>query len=146
MRDPHPRPTPRHGKATRVEFCLTSRKGDAIASLTIRDNALWAKHIDGDPGLVERILALPENSLIVLMIDGQPVNFRKMRDGKDRRPTPGLRPDAASRPYWDAMQRRRGEVVRIELPDAAPDPDLGSLTSLLHEWASTADAEAYDRL
>jgi hypothetical protein len=117
-----------------------------MANLTIRDNALWAKHIVGDERLVDRILALPENAPITLVIDGQPVRFRKMRDGKDHRPTPGLRPDAASRSYWDAMQRRRGEVVRVELPDAKPDPDLGSLSSLMEEWTSPADSEAYDRL
>jgi len=119
-----------------------------MAKLTIRDNALWAKHIEGDERLVQRILALPQNAPITLLIDGQPVAFRKMRDGADGRPTPGLRADPASRQHWAAMQERRGDVVGVEPEESGSDvmPDLESLSALLEEWNSPSDAEAYDRL
>ena len=117
-----------------------------MGHLTIRDNALWVKHIEGDPKLVERILALPQNASVTLLIDAKPVRFLKMRDGADGRPTPGLRPDAAFKSYWDAMQERRGEVVSLEELAAPADPLLASLSTLLSEWNSDEDAEAYDRL
>jgi hypothetical protein len=116
-----------------------------MSYMTVRDNALWAKHIEGDPRVVERILALPQNAPIVLVIDGTPVRFAKMRDGADGRPTPGLRPaDSDGKRFWDALQERRGERVRVEaLPH---DPHLASISALLSEWDSPEDAAAYDRL
>jgi hypothetical protein len=120
-----------------------------MAYMTIRDNALWAKHIDGDPQVAERILRLPQNAPITLLIDATPVRFRKMRDGADGRPTPGLRPaDVGAKRFWDAMQGRRGETVHVDLAErvAANDPQLASLSALLSEWDSPEDAAAYDRL
>jgi hypothetical protein len=119
-----------------------------MSYMTLRDNALWAKHIEGDPQVVERILALPQNAPIVLLIDGTPVRFVKMRNGTDGRPTPGLRPaDSDAKRFWDALQGRRGERVRVALPEAPPhDPHLASISALLSEWDSPEDAAAYDRL
>jgi hypothetical protein len=119
-----------------------------MGMMTIRDNALWAKNVEEDPEIVRRILALPENAAITLIIEGEPVVFRKMRDGSDGRPTNGLRPDAAFKPFWDRMQSRRGERVSVRLCDAMPvtDPYLASISGLLSEWSSPEDAEAYDGL
>lgn len=117
--------------------------------LTVRDNAVWAKHIEGDPHAVERILRLPQDSAVTLLIEGKAVRFRKMRDGADGRPTPGLRPaDTVSKEFWDAMQHRRGERVAVEVADTPgpKDAHLASLSALLSEWDSPEDAEAYDRL
>jgi hypothetical protein len=116
--------------------------------MVIRDNALWAKHIEGDEELVRRILSLPSNAPITLRVDRKPVRFRKMRDGADGRPTPGLRPEPAFKSFWDTMQERRGEVVEVSLDhDAAvTDPYLASLEPLLDEWTSPEDARAYDGL
>ena len=84
----------------------------------------------------------------MLLIDGTPVRFVKMRDGTDGRPTPGLRPaDADAKRFWDALQERRGEQVCVALPEAPPhDPHLVSISALLSEWDSPEDAAAYDRL
>jgi hypothetical protein len=119
-----------------------------MAHLTIRDNAVWAKHIEGDPEIVRRILALPQNAPITLVIDERPVRFRKMRDGADGRPTPGIRPDPSFKSFWDAMQERRGETVSVRLEGGPPlvDPYLASVQTLLSEWTSPEDAEAYDGL
>jgi hypothetical protein len=119
-----------------------------MGRMVVRDNAVWAKHIEGDQELVRRILALPSNAPITLLVNRTPVRFRKMRDGADGRPTPGLRPDPDFKPFWDAMQQHRGEVVEVSLENAAPpgDPYLSSLQPLLAEWTSPEDAEAYDGL
>lgn len=119
-----------------------------MGMMTIRDNALWAKNVEGDAEIARRILALPQNAAITLLIEDEPVVFRKMRDGSDGRPTNGLRPDSAFKPFWDRMQSRRGERVSVRLSDATPltDPYLGSISTVLTEWASPEDAEAYDGL
>jgi len=116
--------------------------------MTIRDNALWVKNIEGDPEIVRRILALPQNAAITLLIEEKPVVFRKMRDGTDGRPTNGLRPDPAFKPFWDNIQSRRGERVSVRLRDSAhaADPYLASISATLSEWDSPEDAEAYDGL
>jgi hypothetical protein len=115
--------------------------------MTIRDNALWSKHVEDDPRLVSRIHGLPQNAPIVLLIDGVPVRFAKMRDGADGRPTPGLRPaDAEAKRFWDALQHRRGEAIHVTLPDQPNDLHLASIAALLSEWDSPEDAAAYDRL
>lgn len=119
-----------------------------MGRMIVRDNALWARHIEDDPEVVRRILALPSNAPITLVIDGTPVRFRKMRDGADGRPTPGLRPEPDFKPFWDAMQAMRGKAVSVALAGEAPvtDPYLASLDPLLQEWTSPEDAEAYDGL
>jgi hypothetical protein len=119
-----------------------------MASMIIRDDAIWAKHLSGDPELVRRIIALPEEKPLVLVIEGHPVRFLKMRNGKDGRPTHGLKPDPAFRPFWAALQERRGQPIEVRLQDATTlaDPYLASLAGLLAEWDSPEDAQAYDGL
>lgn len=119
-----------------------------MASITIRDNAVWAKHIEGAPELRKHILDLEQDAPLRLVIDGQSILFRKMRDGADGRPTPGLRPDSSEKATWDAFQSRRGEVVGLSLAerDVITDPYLAYLDMFLAEWNSQQDADAFDRL
>lgn len=116
--------------------------------VTIRDNALLAKHIEGDPEAVRRILDLPQNAEIVLMIEGTPIRFAKMRDGADGRATPGLRPaNPEAKRIWDGLQEQRGTRVSVRLIEDLPrESQLASMTSLLAEWNTPEDAAAYDGL
>lgn len=116
-----------------------------MATMLIRDDALWAGHIEGDPDLVRRIRTLPANAPLVLRIEGRPMRFRKMNDGRDGRPTDGVKPDADSSEAWQALQARRRETITVE-PDASVDPYLLSLSAMLTEWNSPDDAAAYDGL
>lgn len=90
-----------------------------MATMIIRDDALWARHIEGDPELAQRIRALPENDAIVLRVEGRTIRFRKMRDGRDGRPTDGLKPDPDFLTIWRGLQARRGTLVTVE-PGAGP--------------------------
>ena len=118
-----------------------------MARLTIRDDAVWIKHIEQDEGLVRKIISLPQNAPIKLIVDGEPVLFQKMRDGADGRPTQGLRPHPSFKNFWKAMQQRRGEEVMVSTEEnTVSDPYLASLSPLLSEWDSPEDAEAYDGL
>ena len=114
-----------------------------MGRMIIRDDVIWAKHID-DPEIVRRILALPPGAPMTLLVDRNPVRFRKA----DGRPTDGLRPDDEFRDHWRSLQQRRGEEVSIELEGtpSADDPYLKSTTALLTEWSSPEDAKAYDGL
>lgn len=119
-----------------------------MSYMVVRDDSIWAKHIEGDQALVARIRGLPENAAILLLIEGTPVRFVKMRDGVDGRPTAGLRPaDPHAKRFWQTMQSRRGEQVQIAEADGLPEGAyLASLSALLSEWESPEDAAAYDRL
>ncbi len=116
--------------------------------MTVRDNAIWAKHIEGDDRIVDTVLALEQNAPVTLRVDGTPLRCVKMRDGSDGRPTPGLRPaDSEAKQFWDSLQERRGERVRVELDEADGSDDMAaSLTMLLSEWDSPEDCKAYDGL
>ena len=120
-----------------------------MAHLTIRDDALWAKHI-ADPAMRSRVVELPAGASLRLLVDGHPIVFRKMADGRDGRPTPGLRADpddGAGRAAWSMLQHRRGESVTIVPADpSGTDPYLAYLDTFFHEWNSPEDAAAFDGL
>jgi hypothetical protein len=85
-----------------------------MASTTVSDYVIWAKHVHDDPELVQRILAMWAGETIQLEVDGVRGTWRKMDDGADGRPTPGIRPVGAAQEVWRYLyKRRRGEVVTI---------------------------------
>jgi hypothetical protein len=116
-----------------------------MATMIIRDDALWAGQIEGDSDLARRIRTLPADDAIVLRVEGRTIRFRKMRDGEDGRPADGLKPDPDFREIWRSLQARRGTAVTVE-PETGPDPYLLGLTATLTEWNSPEDAAAYDDL
>jgi hypothetical protein len=79
----------------------------------IRDNVLWAKHIHGDNALSDKIVDLKESDTISLEIDGIKGVWVKMKDGKDGRPTPGIKAIGTAKAFWTGIQRKRGEIVSI---------------------------------
>lgn len=120
-----------------------------MSTLIIRDDALWAKHI-ADPTLRTRVLELSAGAPLRIRIDGRSILFRKMADGRDGRPTPGLKADPddpSGRAAWAELQARRGESVVIDVDERkVADPYLVYLDELFHEWNSPGDAEAFDGL
>jgi hypothetical protein len=116
-----------------------------MGQMVIRDHAVWAKHIEGDSLIIERVMKLPQNEAIILQIDGKPVRFLKMRDGADGRPTSGIRPDETFKDFWNELYNtRKGEKVTIELNDLPPiDPYLAAVSAIMTEWNSPEDEEAY---
>lgn len=89
-----------------------------MASTTVSDYVIWAKHIHDDPELVQRILSMFAGETIQLEVDGVRGTWRKMDDGADGRPTPGIRPVGAAQEVWRYLfKRRRGEVVSLKVVD-----------------------------
>ena len=83
------------------------------ALVEVRDHALWAKHIHGNESLKAKILAMPGKCLIELVVDGKTGFWKKMDDGKDGRPTPGLKGVGDAQKSWHQLQDRRGSLVSI---------------------------------
>jgi hypothetical protein len=108
----------------------------------LNDDAIWVRSIDGDDALREAILRLRAGEQLALDVDGNVGLWQKMRDGKDGRPTHGIRPIGPMRDIWRSMQDRRGDWVPIS--QAKHDPYLAMIDKLLsEEWDSPEDDEAY---
>jgi hypothetical protein len=94
-----------------------------MATTTVSDFVIWTKHIHGDGALIDRILGLKPSETIDLVVDGVRGTWRKMDDGKDGRPTRGVRPIGRAADVWrSAFESRRGAVVGLELPAQRPNP------------------------
>ncbi len=93
-----------------------------MAKTTVSDFVIWAKHIHGDPSLAERILALTPGDTVGLRVDGVLGAWRRMDDGRDGRPTRGIRPVGRAQAFWrELYAERRGDVVEVELMDEAQE-------------------------
>lgn len=87
-----------------------------MAKTTISDFVIWTKHIHGDHNVVERILSLQPGETVRLRVDSLLGDWRRMDDGRDGRPTRGIRPIGRTAEFWRSLYKsRRGEVVEVEL-------------------------------
>jgi hypothetical protein len=85
----------------------------ATAFVEIRDHALWLKHIHGNKSLKNKLLDLEEGEAVHLQVDGVIGVWVKMSDGKDGRPTPGIKAIGPAKMHWHSLQERRGDIVTI---------------------------------
>jgi len=116
-----------------------------MAKVTIKDDSIWLKHIEGDPRLKQRLLNLAADGIIDLEIDGIVGRWQRMKVGKDGRPTPGIKPIEAMRDVWARMRQQPGRVVDIREVLTA-DSYLAALTAVMSEWDSPEDELAYSDL
>jgi hypothetical protein len=117
-----------------------------MAKVKIRDDAIWVKHIEGDPQLGERIRALQAGDILDLEVAGIIGRWQRMRDGKDGRPTYGVRPIEKMREVWARLRKETtGQIVDIREVTSA-DTYLAALTPILSEWDSPEDELAYSDL
>lgn len=87
-----------------------------MASVTVNDVTIWVKHIHGDTQLKESLEALPAGQTVRLRIDGVLGAWCKMADGRDGRPTRGIRPLGEASDHWQRLYREnRKKVVAIEM-------------------------------
>jgi hypothetical protein len=93
---------------------LTTRGSELVSIVEVRDHALWAKHIHGNERLKEKIIGLSQGDLIELVVDGWAGYWKKMDDGKDGRPTPGIKALGTAQKKWHELNDQRGSVVTIE--------------------------------
>lgn len=111
-------------------------------SIRIEDHAIWVKSVH-DADLRSHIVALRDDEEIELDVGGVVGRWKKMRTGKDGRPTNGLRPVGAMKEIWqDWYRNRRGARVEIRKVDLADDY-LAAGSELFSEWLSAEDEEAF---
>ena len=109
-----------------------------MAHTVVRDVVIWTKHVHGGD-TAQRLSGLPGDTEVTLIVDGVRGRWCKMRDGKDGRPTAGLRPVGRAQSFWRSLfESRRGESVSIELEASA---DVG----LARPEAADADRLAHGR-
>jgi hypothetical protein len=98
-----------------------------MGKIVVSDDVIWAKHILGNADLIQALNGLPGGEPVALIIDGVEGQWCKMEDGKDGRPTKGLRPVGRTKAFWKALyQNRLGEAVAIDMVPraAARQPSL----------------------
>ena len=117
-------------------------RSDGVASTTVSDFVIWTKHIHGDAVITETILALDAGQILRLKIDGVAGVWRRMADGRDGRPTLGVRPIGAAADHWSRLYReRRKALVRIEL-EAEPASSIPIVPSPASEAERAAALES----
>ena len=118
------------------------------AQVKVSDHVIWLTRIQGGSALRDRLTALEPQARVLLRVDGARMAFRRMQDGRDGRPTLGLRPDADFVQQWNALyETKRGEMVSLELESVqGVDPYLAGLEPVLAEWLSPEDEEAFGDL
>jgi hypothetical protein len=113
-----------------------------MPTLTIRDNAVWIKHIEADETTINLLSQWPAGSRIHMEVDGVKGEWEKMADGLDGRPTNGIKPVGAMRSHWQNMQDRRGEIVTFQILERK-DTYLPAVQAMLTEWESAEDESAF---
>ena len=71
-----------------------------MSMLRIEDECIWLKHIVGNDDLNARLAELPDGEIVVLRIGNMSGAFRKMAQGKNPAPTPGLKPACDTTSMW----------------------------------------------
>jgi hypothetical protein len=85
-----------------------------MAYVEVRDYALWPKHIHGDDELKTNLLRLHQGQLIELEVDGFCGVWKRMKQGKNPKPTEGLKAIGNAREHWHQLFRKRpGDLVPI---------------------------------
>ena len=115
-----------------------------MAYVEIRDDTLWATHIEGGKVLKDRIVSLAPGETIELEVDEIVGSWEKTRIGKDGRAQQSIKPIGNMKTVWKRFQARRGEVVEVPEVKTA-DAYLGHFDTL-SEWNSPEDEEAFGDL
>ena len=113
-----------------------------MAYVEIRDDTIWANHIEGGKVLKDRIISLAPGEVIELEVDGIIGAWEKTRIGRDGRPQQSIKPTGNMKTIWKRFQSRRGEVVQVREVKTA-DAYLAAVSDTMTEWNSPEDEEAF---
>ena len=87
-----------------------------MAQTIVSDFVIWAKHIYGDHGVAAAILKLDAGDAIQMSVEGVSGPWCRMQNGKDGRPTLGIRPLGSMRTFWKKLyESRRGQLVDVQI-------------------------------
>jgi hypothetical protein len=114
-----------------------------MATLLCNDDAIWFKHIDADSNILALLSQLPAGTRIAMNIEGITGSWQRMADGKDGRPTLGLKPVGATVEAWKKVRAKRSKE-RLNFRIIAPgDTYLSAVEKTLSEWHSKEDEKAF---
>ena len=113
-----------------------------MATVAVRDDAIWIKHIEDGKPLQERLCKLRAGQTLHLEVDGIVGTWERMQDGSDGRPTLGIKPVAEMRTVWARMRQESGRIVPIREVVMATSY-LEAVAATLTEWNSAEDEAAY---
>jgi hypothetical protein len=109
------------------------------------DDAIWFKHIHADSDTLALLHQVSPGAKLKIEIEGVRGDWQRMADGKDGRPTLGLKPVGMTVEFWKRMKSRRGEHLRFRIVDPR-DSYLSAIQSTLTEWESEEDERAFNDL
>ncbi len=81
-------------------------------------HCLWMKHLP--TRIAARVAVLEPNARIILLVNGVEMVWHRMNNGKDFRPTYGIKVSEESKEGWEKIPR--GAIIEIELPDNLTPP------------------------
>ena len=116
-----------------------------MARVRIVDDSVWFRHIDGDEPLRQRLQSLKAGDAIDLSVDGVRGRWVRMQDGRDGRPTLGIKPVADMKDVWARWRKEPPRIVDIHLLESE-DSYLTSVGALMTEWNTKEDEEAFGDL
>jgi len=113
-----------------------------VARVRIEDVAIWFKHVR-EPRLRERLAGLKDDEAIFLETNGVVGRWRRMRQGKNPKPTEAIKPDGRMTEIWGEWFRNsKGMPVQVREVTLADDY-LAEGSILFSEWDSPEDEEAF---
>jgi hypothetical protein len=113
-----------------------------MATVLNNDDAIWLKHINADANALAVLRQIPAGTTLRLEVEGVAGDWVRMADGKDGRPTLGLKPVGQTLNFWKSMKTRRGEHLDFKIVDPR-DSYLADVQKTLSEWESEEDEAAF---
>lgn len=116
-----------------------------MATFLNNDDAIWLKNVNADANALALLRQIPAGTSLKLEIEGVVGNWERMANGKDGRPTLGLKPVGETLKFWKSMKSRRGEYLELKVIDPR-DSYLQDVQKTLSEWESEEDEIAFNDL
>jgi hypothetical protein len=116
-----------------------------MGKLLNNDDVIWLKNVSADSNTLALLRQLPASAKLELDIEGFRGEWERMADGKDGRPTLGLKPVGKTLAFWKAMKTRRGDYLEFKVVDPR-GTYLSDIQKTMNEWESREDELAFNDL
>ena len=116
-----------------------------MGTILNNDDVIWLKNVNADGSILALLRQLPASAKLKLDIEGFRGDWERMADGRDGRPTLGLKPVGKTLEFWKKMRARRGEYLEFNIVELG-DRYLSSVQKTLSEWDSQEDELAFNDL
>ena len=116
-----------------------------MGTILNNDDVIWLKYVNADSTTIALLRQLPASAKLKLDIEGFRGEWERMADGKDGRPTLGLKPVGKTLAFWKSMKTRRGDYLEFKVIDPR-DTYLSDIQKTMNEWESEEDEMAFNDL